>query len=915
MRSLPLTSLLLALALTGCKSTPTTDADGPADVDATTTDASSTDAKPAEDAAKADDKSGGDAAAEAKAAAAKQEAAKKSAEKPKKDKKDDEQEKKDKAQKKWDDLLEDLTEAKGLFTLWSDETKVYIELDEKSLGREFMYWGHLATGAGNNSVYRGAMLDDSNNIVRFERRGKKHIALTAENTAYLPGNDPREMKTRAESVREGVLRTFDIAAEIEHEGKVLIEIGSWFKGDNLKISRGMSGSGWSANSKLSLVDEVKAFPRNVQIDVELLLTSSNPGNGNSTVADGRGVTVVVQHSFVGMPDEGYKPRKLDSRVGYFYTDRKDLFTRDGSDPVHRYISRWRLVKKDPSLDVSDPVKPITYWVDNNTPKAFRAAIKEGIESWEPAFRKAGFSNGIVAKQMPDDADWDPADVRYAVVQWSEDENVGFAIGPSRQNPRTGETIDADITMQANFLNIYSQRFDKYISGKESMTKADILAQYEASKEPVHADELSSMQRECLMMSEERAMQVAFAASVLPHLDTDTDKQEFLHAMIREVSAHEVGHTLGMRHNFKASTMRGLDTLSNATETMEKGITGSFMDYPAVNIAPPGQTQGEFFQSSIGPNDYWVIEYGYREFGSNEDAQLDAIAARSAEAGLDFGTDEDRMFGDPLTTVWDMGTDPVAFAKTQIELVEWGLANMMERAAEDGDEFVEYTRYYGMFSGHLSRQYMGLQRFLGGYSLNRDKIGQEGGRKPITPVDVTLQQAALDVMIDQGLSWDGGIPATDRVLLANQKYGGFQEWFDFWSMDPLPRMVNNARFATLLPLMDPYMYERMESQKHMSGEALDMRDVANRVFDAVWPRVGDGPDEHDLWTQADYVDLVLSRAELDSSPAVKALFYELMGKAETRLKDYSASSDATTAAHGKWLGDKIARYKNRQQVQF
>ena len=140
-------------------------------------------------------------------------------------------------------------------------------------------------------------------------------------------------------------------------------------------------------------------------------------------------------------------------MGYFTTDRKDIFDYTADDPVVRYIERWRLQKKDPSAEVSEPVEPITYWIENSTPKEYRDAVRAGIEMWEPAFRKAGFVNGIVAKQMPEDADWDPADIRFSVVRWSADENVGFAIGPSRADPRTGELFDADITMQANFVAI------------------------------------------------------------------------------------------------------------------------------------------------------------------------------------------------------------------------------------------------------------------------------------------------------------------------------------------------------------------------------------------------------------------------------------------------------------------------------
>ncbi|MDG2150091.1 MAG: zinc-dependent metalloprotease [Planctomycetota bacterium] len=902
---------LLFLAPLACHSLPTNSGSENTDNTAAASTEDTAKAEAPEETAEAKPVAASDKAADQKNSGKKDSTAKADKKEDKKSE-DEDEEKKNKAQKKWDDTIEDLVATTGFFDFYFDESKLLLELDEASLGREFLYWGALNSGAGNNSVYRGAMLYDNPNVLSFQRRGEKKIVLVASNTNYAEPNGPRETRVIGEVLTKGYIRSFDIAAEIEDEGKVLIDIGAWLKSDNLKVARGLSGGKFSPSKDLSLITDVQSFPKNVDITTDMIFTSSS-SSGNSTMADGRGVEVIVQHSFVALPDPGYKPRKFDQRVGYFFSERKELFDRTSDDNVTRMINRWRLQKKDPTADVSDPVKPIVYWVENSTPPAYRDAVKRGIEAWEPAFRKAGFSNAIVAKQMPDDADWDAADVRYAVVRWSEDENVGFAIGPSRQDPRTGETIDADITMQANFLDIYSQRFDTYIAKRASMSKEDVYREWQEANKPLSQEDVARDPRDmCQMLGEEFALQVGYGAMMLDVVAPEKTRDEFLQDMIQEVTAHEIGHTLGLRHNFKASTWKNMEELEDAEATMEYGTAGSFMDYPAVIIAPPGATQGEFFQSSIGPYDYWAIEYGYREFGSNEDKQLAKIAARSAEPGLEFGTDEDSYIGDPLTVTWDMGSNPVTFAEGQIDLAEWGLSQMKERAVETGDGFHKYARYYAMFYSMYSRAYQGLSRFVGGFTFNRDTVGQEGGRMPIVPIDPALQEQAISVMIDKGLKWEGGIPNEDRLLLANKKYGSFGEWFDSWSMDPLPRLVNSVRLRTLLPLTSQSLFERLEIQEALDQNSLKMNDVSKRVFDAVWP---EAPNEYDLWTQSDYVDILMSRVQTDTTPRIKAMYDQSLDDSLAVLLKYMESKDPTVKAHGKWLSKKITRFRDRDQVEL
>jgi hypothetical protein len=331
-------------------------------------------------------------------------------------------------------------------------------------------------------------------------------------------------------------------------------------------------------------------------------------------------------------------RPADERLGHFVTSRSD-YTDDLSPKIKKhFVTRWRLEKKDPAAAVSEPVKPITYWLDKNIPAKYRKSVTDGILEWNKAFEKAGIRNAIVVKQQTEQDDFDTLDSSHASIRWFTGADVGFAIGPSHIDPRTGEILDADIGMS-----------DVFARGARRTVSEDIGRPLgfgaEAAPQLTLADPLRFRKGflACNYMQESaREMEFAFDVLEARGLDMDSPEAESLaQAYVKDVIMHEVGHTLGFQHNYRSSTIYTQKQIADPAFTKVNGVTGSVMDYTPFSLAVKGEPQGEYVMSTLGPYDYWAIEYAYKPIAPEaEAAELAKIAARSTEPRLAFANDED-----------------------------------------------------------------------------------------------------------------------------------------------------------------------------------------------------------------------------------------------------------------------------------
>ncbi|MEI6212441.1 MAG: zinc-dependent metalloprotease, partial [bacterium] len=373
--------------------------------------------------------------------------------------------------------------------------------------------------------------------------------------------------------------------------------------------------------------------------------------------DPRSFFVSYVYNFAALPQTPMATRLADPRLGHFMESFTDLSADMKANARVHLVQRWRLEKKDPTAALSEPVRPIVYWMDKNIPSRYRPAVQAGITEWNKAFERIGFKNAVLAKQQPDDADWDNMDAAHASVRWFVGADVGFAIGPSHTDPRSGEILDADIGMS-----------DVFARGARRFVVEDAASA--SAPHSAHAAYCNYAQ--------EAAAEMNFALDVLEargDIAPDSPEAEaFVQAVITDTIMHEVGHTLGLKHNFKASTTISQAQLQDLSYTQAHGISGSVMDYNPYNLALSGERQGSYTNTTLGPYDYWAIEYAYRPLDpATEAVELGRIAARSTESALAYGDDSDAGGGannegmDPLVNRFDLGDDPLAYYKKRLKL--------------------------------------------------------------------------------------------------------------------------------------------------------------------------------------------------------------------------------------------------------
>jgi hypothetical protein len=781
------------------------------------------------------------------------------------------------------EVVKDLEIKPGLFTLYQDaqRNKAFLGLRPERLNQNLLLMATLESGLGEAGLFRGWPVNDL--MIQFRAAPDHKLQVVVPNVYFRnPHGLPQNQQLLRESFSDSVLFALPIVSIDPNTQEMLVDLGDFLVN---RDPANLSGSfpwvlgSYTVNSETSYLGTLKAFPENVELEANLGFSGGSGGGsllslfsgGLGSLPDSRGFSLRVRYSLSALPNHpDFQPRPADQRVGYFLTAFRTPAQERSPDPFTRYIHRWHLEKQDPPAALSPPQQPIVFWLENTIPPAYRPAIQAGVEWWNAAFERAGFLQAIEVRQMPPNADWDPADVRYNVIRWSDSfEPWALGLGPSRVNPLTGEILDADVILDASVVSFLTQQYQTFGPTLEAVTQTPLvqlcghplenrlLQRLATPATPESEGRLLSPV--VITQTEARAHRVdacaglkafqnmAFGALALHTLGSPFDSREaqatYVQQYLTALTAHEVGHVLGLRHNFLGSTLLSPADLNNPAITRTQAMLSSVMDYFPPNLAPPGQPQGDYFPHQLGPYDLWAIEYGYKPTTNRIVAQreLAQIASRAGGPELAYAADEDIFdFIDPKASAWDLSSDPLGYAEGQMAIAKAIWAKLTWFSLNPGETYGLLRRRVDLVFGHYLQQAMIVSNYIGGQRFNRTDPWSSGGRRPFEPIAAADQRRALDIVSRELLAPDAVRLSPELIsLLAPDRW---LHWGQPVTLYPLDYPIyDRVLFVQSLVLSDVLYSNRLirlrdTELKTTEANPLTLTELFETLSQSVWAEI-------------------------------------------------------------------------------
>ncbi len=695
--------------------------------------------------------------------------------------------------KPYDEIIqEDAKTQKGLFTVHQQDGKVFYEIPPAALDRDMLWVVQLAkTQAGFG--YGGTGV--GNRVVRWERRDDNILLRDVKYTIRADTDDSVKNAVEATSVAP-IIKSFAVQAWGKDQAAV-IEVTDVFTSDMKEFSPSRSLSGASGmDSSRTFIEGTKVFPENINVSVlaTFKLSSSSPTAGRQGPTRRRSgprrdptqsaVTVELHHSMVLLPEKPMAPREHDSRVGFFGVSFEDYGSEEQAVENVRYITRWRLEKKEPEADLSEPVKPIVFYIGRGVPDKWKPFMKKGIEMWQPAFEKAGFKNAIVGEFAPserENPDWDAEDARVSSIRWlpSTTEN---AMGPHVHDPRTGEILEADIIFYHNVLKLCRDWYFVQASPND-----------------------------------ERAQQLPLPDDLLGEL-------------LAYVVAHEVGHSLGFPHNMKASSSYSIEQLRNADFTAKNGTEASIMDYGRFNyVAQPGD--GATLIPKIGPYDKFAVQWGYSQY-ADEKAEQEGlsglVALQRDNAMLRFG--DPNPSEDPTQQTEDLGANPLGATELGLKNLERVAGYLIQATCKAGENYDLLENMYGQLVGQRSRELGHVANVVGG--VVRDNVWYGDGERQYELVGADRQREAVAFLNKHAFQVPDYLVRND--ILSRLEASGAAD-----------RILGGQK-RVLSALMSPSRIKRMSEYEARAENVYTPAELCSDIRDGIWSELQELPVRVDLY---------------------------------------------------------------------
>jgi hypothetical protein len=651
--------------------------------------------------------------------------------------------------------------SKGLFTVHQIKEKYYYEIPKSELGKDLLWNSQIAkttAGAG----YGGGQLVDK--VVRWELKGNRVLLLQVDYSLTADPNEPIALAVKNAN-NEAILQAFPVAA-FAKDGDPVIEVSRLFTGDIQEFSARQRLGATAVDATRTFIEHINPFPDNVE--TEVTVTYTRIAGGTTPTGGGRGgglgagqmrpgsATVVLHHSMVRLPEKPMMPRLFDERVGYFTTSTMDYSRSEYKAERTRYIARWRLEKKDPTAAISEPVKPIVYYIDAATPRKWVPWLKKGIEDWNEAFAAAGFKNAILGKEAPtaaQDPKWSPEDVRYSVIRWlpSTTEN---ASGPHISDPRTGEILNADIQFYHNVMNLARDWYFVQVGPLDPR----------AQKLPLPDD--------------------------------------LMGRLLEYIVAHEVGHTLGFQHNMKASSMYPFEKIRDKEWVKKWGHTPSIMDYSRFNYVaqPEDGIAVEDLVPRIGPYDVWATMWGYSPIPGAKTPDEEKPTLRK------WAKEQDDKPWLRFSTANANGADPGEETEAvgdadAVKATALGVKNlqrvakmlMSATAYKEGETYEQLAELYGRVLNQWSTEMTHVAGIVGGFNSQEKAIGQEGRIFNLIPRE--KQREAVKFLAENAFTTPAWM--IDQEILRRIEPVGVIDRIHTAQDRVLAQLLSSARFARLL----------------------------------------------------------------------------------------------------------------------